>query len=278
MVNQHAEVERDRPLWFFENGILQAVSIDLPPLQGRDSPEWKRCGWAAPGAGIQSQDFFTVSVQRFPRVDRSESTVLPRIQRSIPQTHREGLLDTYLFRVSAEGASAGRRCCWSYVTLAEQKAIGRYEASWNQLYGAPRSHALVGSARTIAYSKLNSAFGSVSYESISFRAIFMRPCVGNSRRPAHLCCGHEQLRSHFVTGKFEAALGPALFSRRTDTTWNRPVGSQNYDQWLFTFGYRSIRRTASKWARRHRSDALTCRLLTGSDDCHRFENTNPCPG
>jgi hypothetical protein len=42
--------------------------------------------------------------------------------------------------------------------------------------------------------------------------------------------------SHFVTGNFEASLGQHYFVQ-TGYTWNRGA-SQNYDQWIFTFGYR----------------------------------------
>ena len=50
--------------------------------------------------------------------------------------------------------------------------------------------------------------------------------------------------SHFVTGNFEAALGPRYFMQ-TGYTWNRGAG-QDYDQWLFTFGYRFDSRSKMK--------------------------------
>jgi hypothetical protein len=50
--------------------------------------------------------------------------------------------------------------------------------------------------------------------------------------------------SHFVTGNFEAALGPRYFVQ-SGYTWNRGAG-QNYDQWLFTFGYRFDSRSKMK--------------------------------
>ncbi len=39
-----------------------------------------------------------------------------------------------------------------------------------------------------------------------------------------------------MTGNLEAGVGQHYFVQ-TGYTWNRGVG-QNYDQWMFTFGYR----------------------------------------
>jgi hypothetical protein len=43
-------------------------------------------------------------------------------------------------------------------------------------------------------------------------------------------------RSHFITGTVEAPLGPNFFLQG-GYTWNRG-GTQNYDQYLFSVGYR----------------------------------------
>jgi hypothetical protein len=150
-----------------------------------------------------------------------------------------GLLDKYLF----QGLSGGVRVqvvknIWAYTTLGRSSHSGDTKSSWNQLYGVTVERTPWVRVRTdLHYSKFDSAFGSGSYSSISFSRNF------NDNLRWEVLGGRQSFisplvkdTSHFVTGNFEAALGPHYFFQ-TGYTWNRGP-SQNYDQWMLTFGYR----------------------------------------
>jgi hypothetical protein len=103
----------------------------------------------------------------------------------------------------------------------------------------------IGMRTDVHYSKFDSSFGTGSYESISLS----RNLNENLRwevlggRQSFVSPSTRDI-SHFVTGNFEAALGPRYFVQ-SGYTWNRGAG-QNYDQWLFTFGYRFDSRSKMK--------------------------------
>jgi hypothetical protein len=236
----------DRPFVFFENGIFYKRYLSIYHSLQADNPSGN-AAVASPGAGI-SRSFLTVRVQPVPRVEFDlNHTYFRDIPTFDPQLIGTGLLDKYLF----QGFSGGARVqvvgdVWTYITLGRSSRSGDAQASWNQLYGVTVGRMpWIGLRTDVHYSKFNSSFGSGSYQSISFSRNFHETLrwelLGGRQSFASPASGYA---SHFVTGSFEAALGPHYFVQ-TGYTWNRG-GSQNYDQWLFTFGYRFDSRSNRK--------------------------------
>ena len=230
--------EIDRPFVFFENGIFYKRYLSVYHSSQADSPRGN-AAVAAPGAGI-SRSFLTVRLQPYSRVEFDfNHTYFRDIPTFDPQLLGTGLLDKYLF----QGFSAGARVevvknIWVYTTLGRSNRTGDTRASLNQLYGLTLGHLPWTDIRAdLHYSRFNSAFGGGSYESASLSRNFhenLRWEVLAGRQSFASLTSHNS--SHFLTGNFEAALGPNYFVQ-SGYTWNRGA-LQNYDQWFFTFGYR----------------------------------------
>ena len=228
----------DRPFVFFENGIFYKRYLSIYDSLQVDSPSGNP-QVAAPGAGV-SRNFLTVRLQPTSRVEFDlNQTYFRDIPTYNAQLVGTGLLDKYLF----QGFSGGARVqvvkdVWAYTLLGRSSRSGDAKSSWNQLYGVSVGRMpWIGMRTDVHYSKFNSSFGSGSYESISLSRNF------NENLRWEVLGGRQSFVSpttndisHFVTGNFEASLGPHYFVQ-TGYTWNRGAG-QNYDQWLFTFGYR----------------------------------------
>jgi AMIN domain len=228
----------DRPFVFFENGFFYKRYLSIYHSLQADSPSGN-AAVAAPGAGI-GRSFLTIRIQP---VDRVEFNINHTYFRDIPtydaQLIGTGLLDKYLF----QGFSGGVRVqvikdLWLYTTLGRSNHSGDAKSSWNQLYGVTMGRLpWLGVRADVHYTKFDSSFGNGSYEAVSFsrnfhetlrwevlggRQSFVSPTLNDT--------------SHFVTGNLEAGLGQHYFVQ-TGYTWNRGA-SQNYDQWIVTFGYR----------------------------------------
>jgi hypothetical protein len=228
----------DRPFVFFENGIFYKRYLSVYHALQADSPSGNP-QVAAPGAGV-SRSFLTVRLQPTTRVEFDLNHTyfrdIPTYNAALIDT---GLLDKYLF----QGFSGGVRVqvvkdIWAYNLLGRSNRSGDTKSSWNQLYGVTVGRVPWINTRTdFHYSKFSSSFGSGSYVSASFSRNFndnLRWEVLGGRQTFNSSTTHDI--SHFVTGTFEASLGPRYFVQ-SGYTWNRGAG-QNYDQWLFTFGYR----------------------------------------
>jgi hypothetical protein len=236
----------DRPFVFFENGIFYKRYLSIYDSLQADSPSGN-AAVAAPGPGI-SRSFLTVRVQPVPRVEFDlNHTYFRDVPTFDPQLIGTGLLDKYLF----QGFSGGARVqvisdVWAYVTLGRSNRSGDAKASWNQLYGVTVGRLpWIGLRTDIHFSTFNSSFGNGSYQSVSFSRNFhetLRWELLGGRQS--FSSPTSSYASHFVTGNFEAALGAHYFVQ-SGYTWNRG-GSQNYDQWLFTFGYRFDNRANRK--------------------------------
>ena len=228
----------DRPFVFFENGIFYKRYLSIYDSLQVDSPSGNP-QVAAPGAGV-SRNFLTVRLQPTSRVEFDlNQTYFRDIPTYDPQLIGTGLLDKYLF----QGFSGGVRIqvvkdIWAYTLLGRSNRSGDAKSSWNQLYGVTVGRMpWIGMRTDVHYSKFDSSFGSGSYESISLSRNLnenLRWEVLGGRQAFVSPTTHDI--SHFVTGNFEASLGSHYFVQ-TGYTWNRGAG-QNYDQWLFTFGYR----------------------------------------
>ena len=228
----------DRPFVFFENGIFYKRYLSIYHALQADSPSGNP-QVAAPGAGI-SRSFLTVRLQPTTRIEFDINHTyfrdIPTYDASLIDT---GLLDKYLF----QGVSGGVRVqvvkdIWVYNLLGRSNRSGDAKPSWNQLYGVTVGRMPWINTRTdVHYSKFDSSFGNGSYASLSLSRNFndnLRWEVLAGRQSFTSSTTHDI--SHFVTGNFEASLGPHYFLQ-TGYTWNRGAG-QNYDQWMFTFGYR----------------------------------------
>lgn len=228
----------NRPFVFFENGIFYKRYLSIYHSLQADSPSGN-AAVAAPGPGI-SRSFFTLRVQPASRVEFDlNHTYFRDIPTYNVQLVGTGLLDKYLF----QGFSGGARVqvlkdLWVYTTLGRSSRSGDAKASLNQLYGVTVGRMpWIGVRTDLHYSRFNSSFGNGSYESISFSRNFhdtLRWEVLGGRQSFVSTTTNDT--SHFVTGNLEAGLGAHYFAQ-TGYTWNRGVG-QNYDQWMFTFGYR----------------------------------------
>ena len=238
----------DRPFVFFENGLYYKRYLSIYHSLQADSPRGN-AAVPGPGPGV-SRSFLTIRLQPTSRVEfdlnHNYFRDIPTYDPSLVGT---GLLDKYLF----QGFSGGTRVqvlknrdLWAYATIGRSSRSSDTKSSWNQLYGVtvgrlPR----VGVRTDVHYSMFNSGFGSGSYQSVSFSRNFsdsLRWEVLGGRQSFNSPTTNDT--SHFVTGNFEAALSSHYFVQ-TGYTWNRGA-SQNYDQWLFTFGYRFDSRSKRK--------------------------------
>ena len=228
----------DRPFVFFENGIFYKRFLSIYQSLQADSPSGNP-QVAAPGAGV-GRSFLTVRVQPMQRLELNlNHTYFRDIPTYDAQLIGTGLLDKYLFQGFSGGARVEVvRDWWVYTTLGRSNRSGDAKPSWNQLYGVTANRVpWLGVRADVHYTKFASSFGNGSYASVSFsrnindmmrwevlggRQSFVSPTLNDT--------------SHFVTGNFEAALGQHYFLQ-TGYTWNRGA-SQNYDQWIVTFGYR----------------------------------------
>ncbi len=228
----------DRPFVFFENGIYYKRYLSIYSALQADSPSGNP-QVAAPGVGL-SRSFLTVRLQPASRVEFDLNHTyfrdIPTYNAALVDT---GLLDKYLF----QGFSGGVRVqvikdVWAYNLLGRSSRSGDTKASWNQLYGVTVGRMpWIGTRTDVHYSKFDSSFGSGAYVSFSVSRNF------NDNLRWEVLGGRQSFTStttkdlsHFVTGTLEASLGPRYFVQ-TGYTWNRGAG-QNYDQWMFTFGYR----------------------------------------
>ena len=236
----------DRPFVFFENGIFYKRYLSIYHALQADSPSGNP-QVAAPGTGI-SRRFLTVRLQPTTRIEFDLNHTylrdIPTYDASLVDT---GLLDKYLF----QGFSGGVRVkvvrdIWVYNLLGRSNRSGDAKASWNQLYGVTVGRMpWIGTRTDLHYSKFDSSFGSGSYTSLSLSRNFndnLRWEVLGGRQSFNSSTTRDA--SHFVTGTFEASLGPRYFVQ-SGYTWNRGAG-QNYDQWMFTFGYRFDSRMKGK--------------------------------
>ena len=229
----------NRPFVFFENGIYYKRFFSLYSAVQADRPA-ANAAVASPGAGL-SRSFTTLRVQPIERfefdVNHTYFRDLPTFDPTLIGT---GLLDKYLF----QGFSFGPRIevvkdIWAYSSFGRSSRSGDAKASWNQMYGITLGHIPWTRVRAdVHYSKFDSSFGSGKYTAMSlsrsFKDTFRWELLAGIQDYASALATNN--RSHFITGTVEAPLG-ANFFLQGGYTWNRG-GTQNYDQYLFSVGYR----------------------------------------
>jgi hypothetical protein len=229
----------DRPFIFFENGIYYKRYLGIYSSVQADRPA-SNPAVTAPGPGL-SRSFLTIRVQPIDRLEFDlNHTYFRDIPTFDPALIGTGLLDKYLF----QGYSAGARVevikqIWVYTTLGRSNRSGDSSASLNQLYGITFDRLPWVRMRADAhYSKFNSSFGSGTYKSLSlsrnFHDYFRWEILAGQQEYVSTLASDSS--SHFVTGNLEAPLGPHYYFQG-GFTWNRGA-SLNYEQWLFSIGYR----------------------------------------
>jgi AMIN domain len=230
----------DRPFAFAENSIsykriwsvynsLQADNPQANPVTG------------APGPGI-GRSFTTMRVQPFSRLEldfnhtyfRDVPTFDPALIGIV------GALDTYLF----QGFSVGARVevikqLWVYTTQGQSNRSGDAKKSGNQAYGITLGHIpWVGLHADVHYSRFSSSFGDGTYRGVSLsRSIgdnFRLEVLAGDQNFATALSSNNKTR--FIIGNAEAPLGRRFFLQGGYTI-DRGA-TQNYDQWMFTLGYR----------------------------------------
>jgi hypothetical protein len=238
----------NRPFLFFENGVFykrvfsiyQSAQIDSQPGYDYKNPNGTTAHQGGTGFGL-GRSFTTIRIQPHPRVEFSFNHTyfrdLPTFDPNLIQT---GLLDKYLM----QGFSAGTRVeiykqIWLSADLGLSNRTGDKNNSLNQMFGITFGRLpWINMHADVRYSRFNSSFGSGSYEALSLsknlgEALQLQVLAGQQNFTSSLTSANI---SRFVNGTIETALGEHYFVQAGGTI-NR--GNQmNYDQWLFTFGYR----------------------------------------
>ena len=235
----------DRPFIFFENGISYKRYVSIYDSLQMDSPVGHTAG-GSPGAGV-GRNFLTVRYQPHERIEfdgnYSYFRDLPSFNTSLIGP---GLLDKYLF----QGFSGGVRLevlkqVWVYTNLGRSNSSGDAKGSLNQMYGLTFGRLpWVGIRADGHYAKFNSSFGSGNYKSFSLsRSLsdnFRLELLGGKQDFASALSSNTS--SKFITSNIEMNVGSHYFMQGGFTV-SRGV-SQDYDQWLFTLGYRFDTRRA----------------------------------
>jgi hypothetical protein len=238
----------NRPFFFLENGIFykrvfsiyQSAQIDSQPGYDYKNPDGTTAHQGGTGFGL-GRSFTTIRIQPHARVEFSFNHTyfrdLPTFDPNLIQT---GLLDKYLM----QGFSAGTRVeiyrqIWLSADLGFSNRTGDKNNSLNQMFGITFGRLpWINMHADVRYSRFNSSFGSGSYEALSLsknlgEALQLQILAGQQNFTSSLTSANI---SRFVNGTIETAVGEHYFVQAGGTI-NR--GNQmNYDQWLFTFGYR----------------------------------------
>jgi hypothetical protein len=238
----------NRPFFFLENGVFykrvfsiyQSAQIDSQPGYDYKNPDGTTAHQGGTGFGL-GRSFTSIRIQPHARVEFSFNHTyfrdLPTFDPTLIQT---GLLDKYLM----QGFSAGTRVeiykqIWLSADLGLSNRTGDKNNSLNQMFGITFGRLpWINMHADVRYSRFNSSFGSGSYEALSLsknlgEALQLQILAGQQNFTSSLTSANI---SRFVNGTIETALGEHYFVQAGGTI-NR--GNQmNYDQWMFTFGYR----------------------------------------
>jgi AMIN domain len=227
-----------RPLVFFENSLSYKRVFSIYDSLQADSPKGNPAV-PAPGAGL-SRNFLTVRIAPHPRFEFDVNhTYFRDIPTFDPQLLGTGLLDKFLF----QGFSVGGRVevfkqVWLYTDIGQSSRTGDAKTSLNQSFGITVNHVpWLGIHADGHYSQFNSSFGTGSYRAISvsrnFReALHLQVLAGDESFHSSLT---NNTRSRFINGTAETSFGARYFLQGGFTV---DRGSMNYNQWMFTLGYR----------------------------------------
>ena len=247
----------DRPFAFFENGIYykryvslyQATQLDNKQGYWYFDPTKNANVWQAGTGWGAGRSFTTLRIQPHPRIEFDlNHTYFRDLPTFDPSLIATGLLDKYLF----QGFSAGARVevakqIWISSDTGLSNRSGDKNQSLNQMFGLTFGHLpWIGVHADLRYSRFNSSFGSGSYEAVSVSkdlgdAFQLQFLAGQQNFASTLTSAN---RSRFINGMLEKSLGEHYFVQAGGTISRG--GVMNYDQWIFTFGYRFDNRHGHK--------------------------------
>ena len=228
----------NRPFAFFEDSVSYSRRFAVYEAAQIDSPA-ATPATPAPGMGL-GRSFFTVRVQPYKRLELDfNHNYFRDVPTYDPSLIGTGLLDKFLFT----GFSAGARVevakqVFLSTTLGRSNRSGDASASLNEMFGITFNRLPVLQLRASAnYARFNSSFGSGSYESLSVSRqmsenLRLEFLLGQQDFSSALTSAN---RSRFLTTTWETTLGPHYYIQGNFTV-NR--GQMNYQQWLFSVGYR----------------------------------------
>ena len=234
----------DRPFVFFENGIFFKRYLSIYQSAQADDPR-PAPGMTRAGAGL-SRSYVTVRFQpvRWLAFDLNHNYFrdVPTFDQTLIST---GLLDKYLF----QGLSAGVRVepirhLALYTEVGRSSRTGDAKNSGNQMYGVTWDRLWKTGLRIdVRASKFDGTFGSGTYRSIAVSRnlgdrIHWQVQAGRQNLDSSLS---SEGASKFVNGSMDAAFGGHYFVQADYTTQRGLM--LDYDQWIFTFGYRFDNRT-----------------------------------
>jgi hypothetical protein len=229
----------DRPFVFLENAFFYKRYLSIYHSLQADSPRGNQAT-TAPGPGV-GRSFLTVRVQPIPRLELDfNHTYFRDVPTFDPTLIGTGLLDKFLF----QGFSAGVRVelvkqISVYTDLGRSSRTGDAKGSLNQMYGVTWGRLPWFRLRADAhYSRFNSSFGTGSYKSFSLSRnlgdnLRLEVLAGDQNFVSALSANSH---SRFINTNVEAPLGKHYFLQGAFTTTHGNV--MNYDQWMFTLGYR----------------------------------------
>ena len=228
----------DRPFLFFENTVSYSRRFAVYEAAQLDSPAGNPAT-PAPGPGL-GRSFFTVRVQPYRRVELNfNHNYFRDVPTYDPALIGTGMLDKFLF----QGFSAGARVevarqVFLSTTLGKSNRSGDKSSSLNQMYGITFNRLPLWQLRAAAnYARFSSSFGSGSYESFTVsrqmsEALRLEVLAGQQTFSSAVTAIN---RSRFLTSTIETTLGPHYYMQGNFTI-NR--GQLNYQQWMFSIGYR----------------------------------------
>jgi hypothetical protein len=236
----------NRPFVFVEDTVSYTRRFAIYEAAQLDSPAGNP-QTPAPGPGL-GRSFFTVRLQPHPRVELDfNHNYFRDVPTFDPTLIKTGLLDKFLF----QGFSAGARVevvkqVYLSTTLGRSSRSGDTSSSLNEMFGITFNRLPLLQLRADAhYARFNSSFGSGSYEAVSFsrqinEALRLEVLAGQQNFSSALTAAN---RSRFITSTWETTLGPHYYMQGNFTI-NR--GDLNYQQWMFSIGYRFDSKTKIK--------------------------------
>jgi hypothetical protein len=227
-----------RPFVFFENSISYKHFLSIYDSMQLDSPRGTPAA-PAPGAGL-GRNFLTIRIQPHPRFELDlNHTYFRDIPTYDPTLVSTGLLDQYLF----QGFSVGGRVevikqVWAYTDIGQSNRTGDPQNSLNQAFGVTFNRIPKLNLHLDAhYSRFSSSFANGSYRALSVSRGL------SERLRLDVLLGDESFNSsytsnntsRFVNANLETSFGTHYFLQGGFTV---DRGSMNYNQWMFTLGYR----------------------------------------
>jgi hypothetical protein len=228
-----------RPFIFFENGIFFKRYFSIYQSAQADDPR-PAPGVTRAGAGL-SRSYTTLRFQPHKRISFDLNH---NYFRDVPtfsvQLIGTGLVDKYLF----QGLSAGVRVepvrhISVYTDIGRSDRTGDQKTSINQLYGVAWDHIWkTGLRADLRASKFDSSFGSGSYRSLSLSRNFGDSLHWQIQagRQTLVSTYSAQGASRFINSSVDASFARHYFLQGDFTMQRGSV--LDYDQWIFTFGYR----------------------------------------